>query len=73
MVILHTCPGAPRPLVRFGGANPKTTQVAKGVSASHSTAASFSDLAAAGVEATTTVPMRYFRHGSRSRPNTDTP
>ena len=28
--------------------------------------ASLSDLAAAGVEATTTVPMRYFRHGSRS-------
>ena len=46
-------------------------QIAKGVCASHSSAGSFSDLAAAGVEATTTVPMRYFRHGSRSWPNTD--
>jgi hypothetical protein len=56
--------------VRFGGAK-KDHQIAKGVGASYSTAGSFSDLAAAGVEATTKVPMRYFRHGSRSRPNTD--
>ena len=47
-----------RLMVMFGGANPKNTQVAKGGCASHSTAGSLRDLAAAGVEVINISPVR---------------
>jgi biotin/methionine sulfoxide reductase len=67
-----------RLMVMFGGANPKNTQVAKGGCASHSTAGSLRELAAAGVEVVNISPVR--DDGPEAvrplwipiRPNTDT-
>jgi biotin/methionine sulfoxide reductase len=67
-----------RLMVMFGGANPKNTQVAKGGCASHATAGSLRELAAAGVEVVNISPVR--DDGPEAvrptwmpiRPNTDT-
>jgi len=66
-----------RLMVMFGGANPKNTQVAKGGCASHATAGSLRELAAACVEVINISPLRDDGpHAVRPtwiaiRPNTD--